>query len=77
MDSTAYTHPEYNLNAFYLYDLGIVVLYSPVYMEEYGQLPELGQFDPLATRRGLHDVTFTAVGYGLLTANQSGLRKRI
>jgi secreted trypsin-like serine protease len=62
---TPYVHPDYDPNAFYLYDLGVVVLDEPVYMEEYGQLPELNQLDSLATKRGKQDVTFTAVGYGL------------
>jgi V8-like Glu-specific endopeptidase len=62
---TTYTHPQYNPNAFYLYDLGVVVLDEPMDMDEYGALPELNQLDALKTMRGLKDVTFTAVGYGL------------
>ena len=62
---TPYTHPQYNPNAFFLYDLGVVVLDNPVYMDEYGALPRLNQLDELKTRRGKQDVTFTAVGYGL------------
>jgi hypothetical protein len=34
-------------------------------MEDYGALPVLDQLDKLARRRGLQNVTFTAVGYGL------------
>ena len=60
-----YTHPLYNPNAFSLYDLGVVVLDQAVDMSEYGELPALNQLDGLKTRRGLQDVTFTAVGYGL------------
>jgi hypothetical protein len=66
---TPYTHPQYNPNAFFLYDLGVVVLDEPVVMDEYGELPELNQLDKLARRRGLQDVTFTAVGYGLQRIN--------
>ncbi|HET9915192.1 MAG TPA: trypsin-like serine protease [Anaerolineales bacterium] len=62
---TPYTHPQYDPNAFYLYDLGVVVLDEPLTMAEYGALPELDQLDSLKTRRGKQDVTFTAVGYGL------------
>jgi len=62
---TPYTHPDYDPNAFYLHDLGVVVLDEPVYMDEYGVLPELNQLDSLATKRGKQNVTFTAVGYGL------------
>lgn len=69
VDGTTYTHPDYNPNAFFLYDLGVVVLDEPVYMDEYGTLPELNQLDALKTRRGKQDVTFTAVGYGLQYIN--------
>ncbi|MHB1119570.1 MAG: S1 family peptidase [Bellilinea sp.] len=62
---TPFTHPQYNPAAFYLYDLGVVVLDEPVVMATYGVLPGLNVLDSLATRRGLQDVTFTAVGYGL------------
>ena len=62
---TPYTHPQYNPNAFYLFDLGVVVLDQPVVMSEYGVLPTLNQLDTLKTQRGQQDVTFTAVGYGL------------
>ncbi len=62
---TPYTHPQYDPNAFFLYDLGVVVLDQPVVMDEYGALPEQDQLDALARRRGQQDVTFTAVGYGL------------
>ena len=62
---TPYTHPQYDPNAFFLYDLGVVVLDEPYYLDEYGALPELNQLDQYATRRGQNKVTFTAVGYGL------------
>jgi len=62
---TPHTHPQYNPDAFFLYDLGMVVLDSPVSMPEYGTLPGLNQLDSLSTRKGQQDVTFTAVGYGL------------
>jgi secreted trypsin-like serine protease len=67
---TPYTHPNYNPNAFYLFDLGVVVLDKPVKkMKTYGVLPEQDVLDQLATSRGLQDVTFTAVGYGLQEIN--------
>jgi V8-like Glu-specific endopeptidase len=62
---TPYTHPQYNPNAFYLYDLGVVVLDKPMRMSKYGALPKLEVLDQLATKRGTQNVTFTAVGYGL------------
>ena len=65
VDGTTYTHPQFNPAAFYLYDLGVVVLDEPVVMPVYGVLPQLNQLDALKTKRGQQDVTFTAVGYGL------------
>ncbi len=62
---TPYTHPQYNPNAFFLYDLGVVVLDSPMTMARYGVLPTEDALDSLKTRRGQKDVTFTTVGYGL------------
>ena len=66
---TPYTHPDYDPNRFYYRDLGVVVLDSPVEMEQYGILPEADQLDPLATKRGRQNVEFTAVGYGLQRIN--------
>src|SRR5215211_2320792 len=65
---TPYTHPQYNPDAFYLYDLGVVVLDHKMTMSKYGALPRQDQLDKLANTRGLQDVTFTAVGYGLQAA---------
>ena len=64
---TPITHPDYNPNAFFLFDLGVVVLDEEYHSPngEYGTLPALNQLDALKTRRGLKDTTFTAVGYGL------------
>jgi len=64
-----HTHPQYNPNAFFLYDLGVVILNTPVVKSVYGRLPGLNQLDALATRRGKQDQTFTAVGYGLQRIN--------
>jgi len=66
---TPYTHPQYDPNAFFLHDLGVVVLDKKVRMSVYGALPELNVLDAMATERGLQDVTFTAVGYGLQRIN--------
>jgi hypothetical protein len=66
---TPFTHPSYNPAAFFLFDLGVVVLDHPVKMKKYGALPQLNVLDKLATQRGLQDVTFTAVGYGLQRIN--------
>lgn len=64
VSGTVYTHPQYDPDAFYLYDLGVVVLDEPVVMDEYGALPTLNQLDTLKKK----DVTFTSVGYGLQKA---------
>ncbi len=66
---TPYTHPLFNPNAFFLYDLGVVVLDAPVAMAQYGALPQQDVLDAMARRRGKQDVTFTAVGYGLQRIN--------
>lgn len=62
---TPYTHPQYDPNAFWLHDLGVVVLDRPIAMATYGQLPRLNQLDRLRPRRS---TIFTAVGYGLQKA---------
>ena len=59
---TPHTHPQYNPNAFFLYDLGVVVLDEPVSKPAYGALPGLNELDALKPNR---KTTFTAVGYGL------------
>jgi hypothetical protein len=59
---TPYTHPQYNPDAFFLFDLGVVVLDRPMRMNKYGTLPGLNVLDGL---RPSSATTFTAVGYGL------------
>lgn len=66
---TPYTHPNYDPNAFFLYDLGVVILDKAYKVGEFAALPEQDVLDKLATERGLQDVTFTAVGYGLQRIN--------
>jgi hypothetical protein len=62
---TPHTHPQYNPNIFYLYDLGVVELSAAWNVGTYGVLPALNVLDNLQFARGLKDRTFTAVGYGL------------
>jgi hypothetical protein len=58
-----YTHPQYDPNAFYLYDLGVVVLKQQMRgISQYGQLPALNSLDSLQPGSS---TIFTAVGYGL------------
>lgn len=78
IDGTTYTHPDYDPGAFFLYDLGVVVLDDSVPMSEYGQLPELGVLDDIngADKKA----ALTAVGYGLQEINPNrftGERKRL
>jgi Trypsin len=59
-------HPLYDPNAFFLHDVGMIKLATPVPGSgPYGTLPGLNSLDALKTRRGQQDQTFTAVGYGL------------
>jgi secreted trypsin-like serine protease len=60
-----YTHPDYNPNAFFVRDLGVVVLDKAVSMSTYGKLPSRDQLDSLKPSAS---TTFTAVGYGLQKA---------
>jgi len=60
---TTYTHPDYNPNAFFVRDVGVVVLDKPYKSSGgYGALPGLNQLDALKNGTA---TTFTAVGYGL------------
>jgi Trypsin len=56
-----HTHPQYDPNAFFLHDLGVVTLDSSVNRGGLGALPEQGQLNTLVKR----SASFTAVGYGL------------
>jgi hypothetical protein len=67
VDGTAFTHPDYDPAAFFLYDLGVVVLDEPMVMAEYGELPELGVVDGI--KGNLKKGALTAVGYGLQEIN--------
>jgi hypothetical protein len=62
---TPFTHPDYDPNAFFIRDLGVVELDSPMVMPTYGALPGLNVLDSLEKKKGQQDRTFTAVGYGL------------
>ena len=67
---TAIPHPQYTGYSEFpdTYDIGIVVLNSPIIVDEYGTLPALGQFDYLSepTGRGaISDRQVSIVGFGL------------
>jgi hypothetical protein len=64
---TAWTHPDYDpywSDFPNTYDIGVVILDEPVEMDTYGELPEIGTLDSLATKRGRQERLFTTVGYG-------------
>jgi hypothetical protein len=59
-----FTHPEYLDEAFFLYDLGVVVLDEPVHLAGgYASLPEVDELEQLG--KGRNRAAITAVGYGL------------
>lgn len=60
--ATSFPHPEFDPNAFFTHDMGVLQLAAPVSMRQYGQLPTAGLIDTLARD---HRATYTAVGYGL------------
>lgn len=63
--------PGFTEDLFFLHDVGVLELAHPINLPSsaYGRLPTAGQLDALKTRRGLQDVTFTSVGYGLQQIN--------
>lgn len=71
VSGTPRTSPDYTNAAFYLNDLGVVVLdepYTPT-SGTFGSLPAAGQFD---SWRSKDKRTFTSVGYGLQRALGNG-----
>jgi len=62
---TAMSHPGFNPAAFFLFDIGVVILDEPISMADYGELTSLGTLDSKEAKKAL----YTPVGYGL---NASG-----
>jgi hypothetical protein len=56
-------HPQFNDFAAFpnTFDVGLVILKDPVYLDTYGKLPEIGLLERLSGQNKL----FTAVGYGM------------
>jgi secreted trypsin-like serine protease len=72
---TTYTHPLYDPAAFYLYDLGVVVLDAPLaaeQLDEFASLPMAGAVDELG--HGRKEAVVTAVGYGLQAASANPVK---
>ena len=59
LPGTAYGHPDLTV------DIGVVVLKNPVTNIVPARIPSAGYLEGFATRRGLSDVYFTQVGYGV------------
>jgi hypothetical protein len=69
IEATAWhAHPQYTNAAFFLHDVGVIRLATPVVLPAgaYGQLPAIGSLDALRPRRS---TTFTSVGYGTQRIN--------
>jgi secreted trypsin-like serine protease len=72
---TTYTHPLYVPSAFFLYDLGVVVLDEPLaseQLDEFATLPSAGAVDELG--HGRKSAVVTAVGYGLQAASANPVK---
>ena len=69
VSGSAHPHPSYAEYAEFplTYDIGVVVLDTPIDVATYGQLPTLGQFDYLATKKlSPAKRAVQVVGYGLV-----------
>jgi hypothetical protein len=62
--ATAFTHPEYVDEEFFLHDLGVLELGEPIVLEDYALLPTLGYLDQF-DGRNKDSQLFESVGYGL------------
>jgi hypothetical protein len=63
--STWYTHPDYvDADWPYTQDFGIVILDTPVVLDTYAVLPELGALDDIIPTTGQTAQRFVDVGYG-------------
>lgn len=67
---TAYPHPDYDDDAFFLFDVGVVILDEPIQMDEYGVLPPLRYLDQFKGKE--KQQVFEAVGYGLEKSSPQG-----
>ena len=70
VDGTLVPHPDFGVQQGN--DVAVVVLDKRMRGIALAKLPERGRLDDLARQRGLQDVTFTTVGYGVLGASHAG-----
>ena len=66
-----YAHPLYETAPFFYHDVGVIILSKPYKTpgRVCGELPSLDQLDVYKTNKGVKDVYFTSVGYGLQEIN--------
>src|SRR5215813_4669890 len=62
--ATSHPHPQFDNNAFFLHDAGVLVLDQPVTMGQYGRISPEGFLDQFQNGPN-NDQRFTIVGYGL------------
>lgn len=67
VSATAVPDPDYADFAGFpnTHDIGLMILDEPYEMDEYGDLADPGTLDGLEVRRGLNDIRFEVVGYGV------------
>jgi secreted trypsin-like serine protease len=69
-----HSHPQYTNSAFFLHDVGVVILSRAVRLagDQYGRLPGVNQLDALQPRSS---TTFTSVGYGVQRINPAKIQE--
>lgn len=67
-----HAHPLYDPSAFFVHDLGVVVLDTPVVLDSYASLPTAGFVGTLG--KGRKAGTVTTVGYGLQAASANPVK---
>jgi hypothetical protein len=67
VEAEIYTHPGFDGYVSFpnTSDIGILILKKPVKLDEYGELPGLGDLDDLSTQGGSNDTIIRTVGYGV------------
>jgi secreted trypsin-like serine protease len=74
ISGTMHTNPAYNQAQSDPQDIAVITLSQPAAGITPASLPAAGLFDSMATRNGLKDQTFTAVGYGTTQPTLTGGR---
>jgi hypothetical protein len=61
-------HPLYPTAPFFVHDVGMIELATPIVLSQYGELPAVDSLDAFRSGRGHKGQWFTAVGYGVQQA---------